>query len=103
VRRGDEFLRLWNPEHGTITLTMRCTKAQEQPGQGDALDTVKRYVELRLGGATWTAFAGLIAWDDEPGWDCNRVTDGYSVGAPEDKGSAVIVPVTYHRLGLYLP
>jgi len=34
-----------------------------------AVDTVERYVRLRLSGAHWVAFAPLIGWEDEPG-DC---------------------------------
>lgn len=67
----------------------------------DPVETVKRYVELRFRGAPWADFAPLIAWEDEPGWDTYWLVNRYAVGTAEKKGNAVIVPVTYHRLGLY--
>lgn len=73
-----------------------CFAQQRNPG-----DTVDRYVRLRLGSAPWVDFAGLISWDDEPGWDCNWVSNRYTSGLAESKNGAVIIPVTYHRLGFY--
>jgi hypothetical protein len=78
-----------------------CFEQPKELAQREAVDTVERYVRLRLEGARWAAFAALITWEDEPGWDCNWLVNGYSVGAAEQKGDVVIVPVTYERLGLY--
>src|SRR5690349_8516961 len=85
-----------------LILAAGCCLAQPKGlAQREAVETVERYVRLRLGGAQWGAFASLIAWEDEPGWDCNWLVNGYSVGAAEKSGNTVIVPVTYDRLGLY--
>ena len=65
-----------------------------------AVDTVERYVRLRLSGAHWVAFAPLIGWQDEPGWDCNWLVTGYAVGTAEEADGGV-VPVTYDRIGFY--
>jgi hypothetical protein len=77
-----------------------ATAAQGQrprPGPLDAVETVKRYVELRLQGAAWAEFAPLIAWEDEPGWDTYWLVNRYAVGRAEKTGNRVMVPVTYHR------
>jgi hypothetical protein len=88
--------------HGLILLVVAgCCFAQKGVAQREAVDTVERYVRLRVSGADWAAFASLIAWEDEPGWDCNWLVDGYSVGRAESASDVFIVPVTYDRLGLY--
>jgi hypothetical protein len=69
--------------------------------QREAVDTVERYVRLRLGGAHWVAFAPLIEWEDEPGWDCNWLVTWYAVGTAEKTDGGVVVPVTYDRIGFY--
>jgi hypothetical protein len=73
----------------------------ETRAASDALATVNRYVRLRLAQAKWKAFVELIAWPDEPGWDCNWVSSGYKVGSVERDSTVLFVPVTYQRLGLY--
>jgi hypothetical protein len=78
-----------------------CLAQQKGSAQREAVDTVNRYVRLRLASAHWAAFSNLIAWEDEPGWDCNWVSDGYAIGSPESTIGAVIIPVKYRRLGLY--
>jgi hypothetical protein len=85
-----------------LVLVVGCCLAQpKRLAQREAVDTVERYVRLRLGGAQWVAFAPLIVWEDEPGWDCYWLVNGYSVGEAETRGDTIIVPVTYDRLGLY--
>jgi len=48
--------------------------------QASAAETLRKYVELRLHNADWKDYSRLVAWPDEPGWDCNWVVDKYSVG-----------------------
>ena len=85
-----------------LVLVVGCCLAQSKGlAEREAVDTVERYVRLRVGGAQWAAFAPLIAWEDEPGWDCNWLVNGYSVGPAERRGGTVIVPVTYDGLGFY--
>jgi hypothetical protein len=85
-----------------LFLVAGCCLAQPKGlVQREAVETVERYVRLRLGGAQWAAFASLVAWEDEPGWDCNLLVNGYSVGTIEKRGDAAVVPVTYDQRGLY--
>jgi hypothetical protein len=101
---------------GSLTVAIRYDRAvrsatqiistfkfdqSSQPDQHEAVDTVNRYVQLRVAAAPWASFATLIAWEDEPGWDCNWLVNGYSVRKAEKRGGTVIVPVTYHRIGFY--
>jgi hypothetical protein len=74
---------------------------QPRSGQLDPIETVRRYVGLRFNGARWSDFEAMIVWQDEPGWDSYWLTDRYTVGPAKKAHTSVIVPVTFHRLGLY--
>ena len=72
-----------------------------QAGRLDPVETVNRYVALRLRGAPWADLARLIVWEDEPLWDTYWLVNRYTVGTAENTGNTVTVPVTFHRLGVY--
>jgi hypothetical protein len=84
-----------------VTVVAAARGQRPQSRSLDAVETVKRYVALRSLGAPWADFSPLIAWKDEPGWDHYWLVNRYTVGTAEKKGNTVMVPVTYHRLGLY--
>lgn len=86
-----------------LTVAAAAAASGQRPQQRprDPVETVKRYVALRFRGAPWADFAPLITWEDEPGWDTYWLVNRYAVATLENKGNTVMVPVTYHRLGLY--
>jgi len=68
---------------------------------GAAVQTLRRYVQLRLENADWNDYSKLVTWPDEPSWDCNWVVAKYEVDAPKQARDRVVVPVLYHRIGLF--
>ena len=69
--------------------------------QAPAVETLRRYVELRLHNADWKDYSTFVTWPDEPGWDCNWVVSKYNVRASKKEDDGIIVPVVYNRLGLF--
>jgi hypothetical protein len=65
------------------------------------LNSLRRYVQLRLSNADWKDYSKYITWPDEPSWDCNWVALQYTVGIATNEKEGVTVPVTYKRLGLF--
>jgi hypothetical protein len=51
--------------------------------QDEALQTLRRYLELRLHNADWKDYSKFVTWPDEPGWDCNWVVSAYDLGTPK--------------------
>ena len=77
------------------------TEQKASNGQGQVLQTLHHYVQLRLQDTDWKEYSKFITWPDEPSWDCKWVVGKYDVGAPVNKGENVVVPVVYKRLGLF--
>jgi hypothetical protein len=69
--------------------------------QDEMLETLRRYVQLRLSNADWKEYSKFITWSDEPSWDCNWVVGRYDIGTPKKDEAKVIVPVVDKRLGLF--
>ena len=69
--------------------------------EAPALNTLRRYVQLRLSNADWKEYSKYITWPDEPSWDCNWVVRHYTVGTARNEKEGVIIPVNYQRLGLF--
>ena len=76
-------------------------KASSVLDQDAAVETLRRYLQLRLCNADWKDYSKFITWPDEPGWDCTWVVSNYEIGVPKKGKRNVIVPVVYKRLGLF--
>jgi hypothetical protein len=76
-------------------------KKQASVHDNQALQTLNRYLEMRLQNADWKEYSKLISWPDEPSWDCNWIVKNYDVGAPVKEREKITIPVVYRRLGLY--
>lgn len=66
-----------------------------------ALNTLRRYIQLRLSNADWAEYSKYIIWPDEPSWDCNWVVRHYTVGTPTNEKNGITIPVSYQRIGLF--
>jgi hypothetical protein len=76
-------------------------KAPDKNNQDAAVETLRRYLELRFNDADWKEYSKFITWSDEPAWDCKWVISKYDLGASKEEGEKVIVSVVYNRLGLF--
>jgi hypothetical protein len=89
----------------TCVLILACKGQAEQKAsrvQGQAIEALQRYLQLRLQDADWKEYSKLITWPDEPSWDCKWVVGEHDVRGPIYKGQEVVViPVVYKRLGLF--
>jgi hypothetical protein len=70
-------------------------------GQDQALQTLRRYLELRIQDADWQQYSKFITWPDEPSWDCKWVLNKYEIGTPVSDGEGITVSVVEHRLGSF--
>ena len=67
-----------------------------------ALQTLRRYLQLRTENADWKEYSKLITWPDEPSWDCHWVISKYDIRQPRKiREKVVAVPVVFDRLGLF--
>lgn len=76
-------------------------KASSVISQDTEVETLRRYLQLRLRNADWKDYSKLITWPDEPSWDCTWVVSKYDLGVPKKGKQNVVVPVVYKRLGLF--
>ncbi len=76
-------------------------KSTSVKSQDMAVETLRRYLQLRLHNADWKDYSKFTAWPDEPAWDCNWVASKYDLEPPKKEEAKVVVPVVYKRLGLF--
>ena len=76
-------------------------KASGVRSRDAAVETLRRYLELRLQNADWNDSSKFITGPDEPSWDCTWVVSKYDFGVPKKRKQNVIVPVVFKRLGLF--
>ncbi|MGO8990391.1 MAG: hypothetical protein ACLQGU_03905 [bacterium] len=76
-------------------------KPWDEKTQDVAVDTLRRYLELRLNDADWKEYSKFITWPDEPAWDCKWVISKYDLKPAEEEKDKITVPVMYKRLGLF--
>jgi hypothetical protein len=76
-------------------------KASGVMNQDAAVETLRRYLQLRLRNADWKDYSQFITWPDEPSWDCAWVISKYDIGVPQKGKRNVEVPVAYNRIGLF--
>ena len=85
----------------TLALLMFASLSFCQGTPKSPTEALRHYIELRLQWADWTEYSQLVAWPDEPGWDCWWVAKHYSIGTAERRNGHAVIPVTFGRLGLY--
>jgi len=79
----------------------RQQNALEAKSRDAAVETLGRYLQLRLSNAHWNEYSKFITWPDEPAWDCKWVISKYDIRPSKKEGKKVTVPVVYMRLGLF--
>ena len=91
----------------TLGTAISCV-AVEGRSTPDALPqkVVEEYCRLDLEGArmsssTWAKVKGLVAWEEEPGWDVVVIVATYRLGKPRMLGDEVHVPVTFNVLAKF--
>ena len=91
-----------NPKGWDLLSELRALREGENINdRKQAARTLHHYIQLRLHDADWQEYSKLVAWPDEPGWDCKWVVSNDKIGAPRAKGQALVIPVAYNRLGLF--
>ncbi|HVM92158.1 MAG TPA: hypothetical protein VMT67_05060, partial [Terriglobales bacterium] len=83
-----------------LIAVLACASARGEGQKKQAMQTLNRYVVLRLQNADWKEYSKLISWPDEPSWDCNWIVKNYDVSAPVKERERLTIPVVYSRVGL---